>query len=81
MYVASCFSHTMTFPSSDADASLLPSGENCTAATRAEWPSSVSSRAVHCPSICGEGFTQSTNFVSRNCRVTLLDGVNSAAAI
>jgi hypothetical protein len=31
-------SHTMTVLSSDADASLLLSGENCTAVALSEWP-------------------------------------------
>ena len=38
-------SHSLTVLSSDADASVLPSGEKATALTAYKWPSSVYSTA------------------------------------
>jgi hypothetical protein len=63
----------------DADATSLPSGENATELTEAEWPSSVCSIAPHFA--CTVGFLQIQVGISfSNCfRTTLSTGVKIRA--
>ena len=44
---------SLTVPSTDVDANVLPSGEKATATTPPEWPSSVCSTAFHFSSTFG----------------------------
>jgi hypothetical protein len=65
--------------SSDADASVLPSGEKATALTESEWPSSVCSKAFQLLSTFGNLRTH-RGTQSLKCLFTMLiSGANTSA--
>jgi len=72
-------SHSLTVPSPDPDATSLPSGENATALTESEWPSSVCSKKLHSCSTLGSLQIQ-FGIWSWNClRIILIVGTKTRA--